>query len=120
MFAPRVDRRRFVPLVALLAGALLSGGVVAGGPESAAFEGRIMGGSGAGGSSNVVAISTRDERGWWLCSAAMWKPRVLVTAAHCVTKEGSADPALEVRVFPPGAEALVYSNIGPQGASSVP
>ena len=79
-----------------------------------------MGGSGAGGSTNVVALSARDEQGWWLCSAAMWKPRVLVTAAHCVTKEGSADPALEVRVFPPGVEALVYSNIGPQGASTVP
>jgi len=120
MFAPWAGRRRLVLVVALLAGTMLSGGAVAGGPESEAFEGRIMGGSGAGGSSNVVAISARDEQGWWLCSAAMWKPRVLVTAAHCVTKEGSADPALEVRVFPPGVEALVYSNIGPQGASTVP
>jgi V8-like Glu-specific endopeptidase len=91
-----------------------------GASPAGAFESRIMGGSGAGGSSNVVAISGRDENGWWLCSAAIWKPRILVTAAHCVTKRGSADPALEVRVFPPGAEALVYSNIGPQGASAVP
>ena len=106
--------------VAVLAFAVLGAGTGAGSDHALAYESRIMGGSGAGGSTNVVALSARDEQGWWLCSAAMWKPRVLVTAAHCVTKEGSADPALEVRVFPPGVEALVYSNTGPQGASSVP
>lgn len=116
---------RFVNLRRVLAMAMvvsaLSGAVVAmRGAPSHAFERRIMGGSGAGGSTNVVALAARDEQGWWLCSAAMWKPRVLITAAHCVTKEGSADAATEVRVFAPGAEAVVFSNTGPQGASSVP
>ena len=120
MLTFRIGHPRRTLATAVCSAVTLASATMAGGGPALAFESSIMGGSGAGGSTNVVALSARDEQGWWLCSAAMWKPRVLVTAAHCVTKEGSADPALEVRVFPPGVEALVYSNIGPQGASSVP
>lgn len=79
---------------------------------------RIYGGSSAAGSPGVAAIAIFDGASWSKsCSAVVWKPRVLLTAAHCVTMEGSSTRVPRLAIFPPGAAAVQYSNIGPQGAS---
>lgn len=49
-----------------------------------------------------VAIETPDS----YCTAGLWKPRILITAAHCVKEEGKGGagvPAAAFTVFPPGA-----------------
>jgi hypothetical protein len=79
---------------------------------------RIYGGSSAAGSPGVAAIAIFDGASWSKsCSAVVWKPRVLLTAAHCVTMEGGATRVPRLAIFPPGAAAVQYSNTGPQGAS---
>jgi hypothetical protein len=79
---------------------------------------RIYGGSSAAGSPGVAAIAIFDGASWSKsCSAVVWKPKVLLTAAHCVTMEGSATRVPKLAIFPPGAAAVQYSNTGPQGAS---
>ena len=56
-----------------------------------------------------VAIETDDGE----CTAALWKPRILVTAAHCVHADekdgGPTISASQVAVYPPGAD----KNAGP-------
>ncbi len=50
----------------------------------------------------AVAIETPDS----YCTAGLWKPRVLVTAAHCVIEEGKKDSVIapsDLTVFKPGA-----------------
>lgn len=81
---------------------------------------RVYGGSPADGNPGVVAIAV-NEGGQWvgLCSAAMWRPRLLITAAHCLTAAGTDGRVDAVAVFPPGAEVRVYSDTGPQGAATV-
>jgi len=79
---------------------------------------RIYGGTSAAGSPGVAAVAIFDGASWSKsCSAVVWKPRVLLTAAHCVTMEGSATRVPRLAIFPPGAAAVQYSNTGPQGAS---
>lgn len=79
---------------------------------------RIYGGTSAAGSPGVAAVAIFDGSSWSKsCSAVVWKPRVLLTAAHCVTVEGSATRVPRLAIFPPGAAAVQYSNTGPQGAS---
>jgi hypothetical protein len=79
---------------------------------------RIYGGSSAAGNPGVAAIAIFDGASWSKsCSAVVWKPRVLLTAGHCVTLEGSATRVPRLAIFPPGAAAVQYSNTGPQGAS---
>jgi len=79
---------------------------------------RIYGGTSAAGSPGVAAVAIFDGTSWSKsCSAVVWKPRVLLTAAHCVTMEGSAMRVPELAIFPPGAAAVQYSDAGPQGAS---
>lgn len=80
----------------------------------------IYGGTGASGNPGVVRLAVQDGGRWYACSAAMWKPRLLLTAAHCVTKEGGSGGVDSVIVFPPGVEAPIYSDVGPVGASGVP
>jgi len=79
----------------------------------------IYGGSGATGNPGVVQLAIWEGAGWASCSAAMWKPRLLLTAAHCVTKQGGSSPIDRIVVFPPGVSAPIYSDVGPVGASSV-
>jgi V8-like Glu-specific endopeptidase len=79
----------------------------------------IYGGTGATGNPGVVQLAIWEGTGWASCSAAMWKPRLLLTAAHCVTKEGGSGPVDRIVVFPPGVSAPIYSDVGPVGASSV-
>lgn len=79
---------------------------------------RIYGGTSAAGSPGVAAVAIFDGSAWSKsCSAVVWKPRVLLTAGHCVTMEGSATRVPRLAIFPPGGAAVQYSNTGPQGAS---
>jgi hypothetical protein len=88
-------------------------------PASAAREPRIYGGTQSGGNPAVVAIAIQRGASWTsLCTGVMWRPRLVLTSAHCVTKPGSSAPADGIAVFPPGQPAVVFSNTGPQGASA--
>ncbi len=79
---------------------------------------RIYGGTSAAGNPGVAAVAIFDGASWSKsCSAVVWKPRVLLTAGHCVTMEGSSTRVPRLAIFPPGAAAVQYSNTGPQGAS---
>lgn len=64
----------------------------------------------------VMGTSTYE-----LCSAAVWKPRVLLTAAHCLTDTGASTAAASSRIFimPPGVDAAVVYASGPIGAAPV-
>lgn len=99
----------------MLAG-LLAVSPAAAAPD-AAPEPRVYGGVIVTGSAQVVALALYDKGAWsGRCSAVMLRPRVLLTAAHCVTKAGTGTGVDGFAVFPPGAPAVVYSNTGPQGA----
>lgn len=81
---------------------------------------RVMGGSPALGDRVAVAIIMREGDSWpKVCTAVLWKPRVLLTAAHCVTKSGTSTNVDGVKAFPPGIEIQAYSNIQPN-ASPIP
>lgn len=77
----------------------------------------VMGGAPATGDPAVVELTIGSGTSRvGLCSATLWKPRVLLTAAHCVVPIGSAapvDPSL-IRVHAPGVVA-----IGPGSAGTV-
>lgn len=79
----------------------------------------ISGGTSALGSPVVVALAVRDGAMWLRCSAALIRPRVLVTAAHCLTRQGSNEKVNRVRVFPPGVRARVFAVSGPRRPSPV-
>ena len=80
---------------------------------------RIYGGTPATGNLGVAALAINTGGAWDArCSAAVWKPRVLLTAGHCVTLEGGAANVPQIAVSPPGATAIQYSNTGPQTPSS--
>lgn len=51
-----------------------------------------------------------------VCSAALWKPRILLTAAHCLTKPGSGASVDAVKAFPPGIAIEAYSNAQPNAS----
>lgn len=80
---------------------------------------RISGGTAALGSPVVVALAVRDGALWLRCSAALVRPRVLVTAAHCLTRQGTNEKVDRVRVFPPGVRARVFAASGPRRPSPV-
>lgn len=78
---------------------------------------RVMGGTPALGSGAVAAIIMRNGDAWsTVCSAALWKPRILLTAAHCLTKPGSGTSVDAVKVFPPGIAIEAYSNVQPNAS----
>lgn len=66
----------------------------------------VVGGTDATGSGFVVAIRV-DLPGdlQTACTGGLWKPRIVVTAAHCVVAEGTANVAnaSDVNVYPQGA-----------------
>ena len=65
----------------------------------------------------TVEIVMRDGDRWTTqCTAALWKPRVLLTAAHCLTKSGGGTVVDEVKVFPPGA--AVPASVDVQSSAS--
>lgn len=66
----------------------------------------VVGGTDATGSGFVVAI--RVDLGGNLqtaCSGGLWKPKIVITAAHCVVEEGTSNiyPASNVNVYSQGA-----------------
>lgn len=79
----------------------------------------MIGGESALGFPGVVALAVFDGTKWNVCTAALIRPRVLMTAAHCLTKEGSSESVERVRVFRPGAKAVIYSNTGPRRPAKI-
>lgn len=65
----------------------------------------VVGGQDATGNPIVVAlIIDTGERRLGACSGALWKPRIVVTAAHCVVRAGSTQVVApsQVLVYRPG------------------
>lgn len=111
-----MNRRVVALLVAVTA--IVTTALTSIGP-AAAGEPRIYGGTQSGGNPAVVAVAVQRGSSWTsLCTGVLWRPRLVLTSAHCVTKPGSSAPADGLAVFPPGQPAVVFSNTGPQGASS--
>ena len=79
----------------------------------------MIGGQSALGFPGVVAMAVFDGNTWNVCTAALIRPRVLMTAAHCLTKEGTSESVERVRVFRPGAKAVIYSNTGPRRPAKI-
>ena len=82
---------------------------------------RLMQGTPALGEPYTAQLIVLGTTNYEMCSAAIWKPRVLLTAAHCLTDSGSGTPAANSRIFvmPPGVNSpLVYAS-GPVGAARV-
>lgn len=71
--------------------------------ESAGLAPRVINGTAAPAYAGAaVAIETPDS----YCTAGLWKPRVLITAAHCVSEEGKKGAVIaasDLSVFTPGA-----------------
>lgn len=87
--------------------------------DSMSVTPKIYGGTPATGNPGVAALAINTGSSWnSSCSAAVWKPRILLTAAHCVTVTGGTSNVARIAVFPPGATAVQYTNTGPQGASA--
>ncbi len=103
---------RFLPLLRAVTAALIVGLLAA--PQAAADpkpDGRIYGGVQVLGNPTAVALSIFDGRLWTgSCTAAMWKPRLLLTNAHCVTVPGSNAIVPRIAVFPPGGNAVRFAN----------
>jgi len=82
---------------------------------------RLMQGTPALGEQYTAQIIVLGSTSYEMCSAAVWKPRVLLTAAHCLTDAGGSTAAAASRIFimPPGVNSpLVYAT-GPVGAARV-
>jgi len=76
-----------------------------GGPGLLPPAAAIMGGAPVPGDPAVVELTITSGTRQGLCSALLWKPRVLLTAAHCVVPSGSGAPVdpTAIRVQPPGS-----------------
>lgn len=98
----------------------LAGAPIAAQPSAPDVTPRIYGGTPATGNPGVAFLGIKTSTVWdRVCSAVVWKPRVLLTAAHCVTPSNSSGNVNEIAVFPPGAAVTLFRNIGPQGAAPV-
>lgn len=99
----------------LIAGVACAGIVLAGAPATQAtpiVQPRIYGGSPALGTGQAVALSLFDGSAWTgNCTAAMWKPNLLLTNAHCITQTGGSAGVQGYAVFPPGITAVRYANL---------
>ena len=106
--------------VGLLCAIPLTQGVAQSAEQKSDLQARVYGGVPVNGTPLAVALAL-NENGKWSgeCTGALWKPRLIITAAHCVTATGSSSNIAGITVFPPGARAVIYSNVGPQGASDV-
>lgn len=106
-------------LVATLAAAVVLG-IIAPASASSTPTPRIYGGTPATGDPSVLRLALFDGTEWpHACSGVLLRPRLILTSAHCMTIPGSAAGVAGFAVFPPGATALTYRDIGPQGAANV-
>ena len=81
---------------------------------------RVYGGTQAHGNTSVVSIAAFDGSSWPTgCSGGMFRPRLVLTAAHCTTIHESGAGVAGFALFSPGSTALTYSNTGPQGPAGV-
>ena len=79
---------------------------------------RIYGGTPANGNPAIVGLSIFNGTIWPTgCTGGMLRSRLVLTASHCTTSQGSGNGVAGFALFNPGATALTYSNTGPQGAS---
>jgi len=75
---------------------------------------RLMAAADAQGTPYATALVSVRDRSYGICSAAVWKPTVLMTAAHCVIDErtgGYIDPATFSVVTPGTGVALSGSTV---------
>ena len=86
--------------------------------DAASLEPRIYGGTQVHGNPTAVRIAQFDGTEWpTSCTGIMLRPRLIMTSAHCMTIEGSGAGVAGFAVFAPGATAVSYRDLGPQGAS---
>jgi hypothetical protein len=79
---------------------------------------RIYGGTPANGNPAIVSLAIFNGNSWPTgCTGGMLRSRLVLTASHCTTSQGSGTGVSGFALFNPGATALTYSNTGPQGAS---
>jgi len=78
-------------------------GLAAMSPAQADLAPRVIGGSpGHPLAAASVAIETKSA----YCTGALWKQRIVITAAHCINGEGKGAPGIspaDITLFPPGA-----------------
>jgi secreted trypsin-like serine protease len=97
-----LDCKKMIKIKRILTGSILSALLLGflSAPATA-----VVGGADATGNPVVVSliIDTGEAR-VGACSGALWKPRIIVTAAHCVVKAGTTEVVLpsQVLVFRPG------------------
>jgi hypothetical protein len=61
-------------------------------PALSAPANAVMGGEPAAGEAAVVPLTMRRGDGTWTCSGVLWRPRLVLTSAHCVTDGGGSTP----------------------------
>lgn len=74
------------------------------GAAPASAEPRVFGGSVVTGTPFVVGTAYVTGNSYRICSAALWRPRILLTAAHCVTEDNTGaqlDPS-RIQLTTPG------------------
>jgi hypothetical protein len=112
---------RFVGAIAVgLAGVLLLTPSATASEAAATREPRLMAAGDATGTPFATALISLGQGSYGICTAGIWKPNVLLTAAHCVIDEttgGYIDPNSFV-VVNPGSPFRVTTS-GVEGATGV-
>jgi hypothetical protein len=89
-------------------------------PSDSLRDPRLMAAGDAVGTPFATALISVRGNSYGICTAGIWKPTVLMTAAHCVIDDstgGPIDPATFV-VMPPGSPFQI-ANGGVQGATGI-
>lgn len=81
----------------------------------------IMRGTPVPGDPHTAQLIIMGSANYESCSAAVWKPRILLTAAHCLTDAGGSAPVTASRIFvmPPGGSSPQVFPSGPVGPARV-
>ena len=89
-------------------------------PSTSVRDPRLMAAGDAIGTPYATALISVKGNSFGICTAGIWKPTVLMTAAHCVIDDatgGPIDPATFV-VVPPGSPFALVGG-GVQGATGI-